>query len=105
MESVSFFPTKTGRRTKSCGMSARHKAQRRLRPATPFRHKKQKTCEHGSFTGNTHSCKQTGHSAKLLSAASPSIAETIQQTTSLNYILTTMCQKNSSYSAVTLTSG
>lgn len=89
------FPTKTGRRTKSWGISARHSAQRRLRPATPFRHKKQKMCEHGSFTGNTHGCKQTGHSAVMPSAASPSTTEIIQQTTaSPNYIHITSCSEN-----------
>ena len=57
------FPTNTGRRTNSGGNSARHRAHRRLRPATPLTHKKQKMCEHGSCTGYTQGCKQTGHSA------------------------------------------
>lgn len=84
------FPTSTGRRTKSWGISARHRAQRRLRPATPFTHKKQKMCEHGSCTGNTHGCKQTGHSAVHPAAASPGNTETTSHITYISqYDLTT----------------
>ena len=77
------LPTNTGRRRKSCGISARQRAQRRLRPATPFTQRKQKTCEHGSCTGYEHCCRQTGHSARdAASSDDTEITHRITTTTS-----------------------
>jgi len=76
------FPTNTGRRRKSWGISARQRAQRRLRPATPFMHRKQKTCEHGNCTAYEHGCRQTGHSAR--DVASSADTGIIQRTATIS---------------------